>query len=164
MVLQVQPVSQQNRKRCYELVSRSNQLNLSTNRYTEEEFDQLLSRDDIAAYAFACKDKFGDYGIISFLSVQTEGTTGRIVDFVVSCRVAKKKVENAIITSLRNVLAPKGINSLRANLIRTKKNGPLSEVFRELPFTVVSDSEQSTSYELNDLQSIEDEGILKIEN
>jgi len=164
MVLQVQPVSQQNRKRCYELVSRSNQLNLSTNRYTEEEFDQLLSRDDIAAYAFACKDKFGDYGIISFLSVQTEGTTGRIVDFVVSCRVAKKKVENAIITSLRNVLAPKGINSLRANLIRTKKNGPLSEVFRELPFTVVSDSEQSTSYELNDLQSIEDEGILKIED
>lgn len=162
MTLEVWPVTPQNQKRCYELVSRSNQLNLSTNRYTEEAFQQLLTRKDIKAWAFGCKDKFGDYGIISFLSVQAEGTQGRIVDFVVSCRVAKKKVENAIITSLKERLPAYGITSLTAHLIRTKKNGPLSEVFRELPFNVVSDNDQQTVYELPDLQRITDNQIIKI--
>jgi FkbH-like protein len=162
MTLEVFAVGPQNQQRCFELVSRSNQLNLTTNRYTEEEFQQLLKRDDVAAFAFGCKDKFGDYGIISFLSLQIDGSEGRITDFVVSCRVAKKKVENAIITSLKEPLAARGIQRLKAMLIRTKKNGPLSEVFRDLPFNVVSDDERQTVYELPDLQKITDSGIIKI--
>ena len=117
MTLEVFAVGPQNQQRCFELVSRSNQLNLTTNRYTEEEFQQLLKRDDVAAFAFGCKDKFGDYGIISFLSLQIDGSEGRITDFVVSCRVAKKKVENAIITSLKEPLAARGIQRLKAMLI-----------------------------------------------
>ncbi len=162
MTVEVYPVTPQNQKRCYELVSRSNQLNLSTNRYTEEEFQQLLTRKDIKAYAFGCRDKFGNYGIISFLSIQIVGAQGVIVDFVVSCRVAKKKVENAIITSLKKILPSYGITSLTAHLIRTKKNGPLSEVFRELPFNVLSDDEQQTVYELPDLQRITDNQLISI--
>ena len=163
MTLEVYAVGPQNQQRCFELVSRSNQLNLTTNRYTEEEFQQLLRRSDIVAFAFGCKDKFGDYGIISFLSLQIDGNEGRITDFVVSCRVAKKKVENAIITSLKGPLAARGIKRLRAMLIRTKKNGPLSEVFRDLPFNIVGDDERQTVYELPDLQKISDSGIIRID-
>ena len=164
MELTVFPVSKDNERRCYELVSRSNQLNLSTNRYSEVEFRQLLSRDDVLAYAFSCKDKFGDYGIIAFMSIQQERNSGRILDFVISCRVAKKKVESAIITSLHEVLRPYHINRLQALLVKTKKNGPLAEVFHELPFDVVSENEHQTIYELSDLEHIPDEGILKILN
>ncbi|UKK51569.1 HAD-IIIC family phosphatase [Prevotella sp. E13-17] len=163
MTLEVYAVGPQNQQRCFELVSRSNQLNLTTNRYTEDEFQQLLKRNDVVAFAFGCKDKFGDYGIISFLSLQIEGSEGSITDFVVSCRVAKKKVENAIITSLKEPLAIRGVERLKATLIRTKKNGPLSEVFRDLPFNIVSDDERQTVYLLPDLQKIADSGIIKID-
>jgi len=45
-----------------------------------------------------------------------------------------------------------------------RKNGPLAEVFHELPFDVVSENEHQTIYELSDLEHIPDEGILKILN
>ena len=98
------------------------------------------------------------------MSIQQERNSGRILDFVISCRVAKKKVESAIITSLHEVLRPYHINSLQALLVKTKKNGPLAEVFHELPFDVVSENEHQTIYELSDLEHIPDEGILKILN
>lgn len=155
MILTMEHVDNTNKERCYELLSRSNQLNLSTNRYQIEEYERMLNDDNIMCYAFRCGDRFGDYGIVAFMSIELQEENAFIRDLVISCRIAKKKVENAIIISLRDVLIQKGVKFLYAKLIKTKKNGPLIEVFNELPFNITLDSDKFKEYylELNDLPS-----------
>ena len=164
MVLTVERISDKNRERCYELLSRSNQLNLSTNRYSEEEYDALLNDPTNICLAFRVADKFGDYGIVSFMSLHLEGIKARIVDLVISCRIAKKKVENAIVRSLKPILVEKGVVSIEAQLIVTKKNSPLVSVFKDLPFDIVDESPQLIHYLLKKVEDIDDDNIIAIEN
>ncbi len=162
MVLTVERINETNKKRCYELLSRSNQLNLSTNRYTEEGFESLISNPEYLCFAFRVSDKFGDYGIVSFLSIHLKGNSSQIKDLVISCRIAKKKVENAIIRSLKEILILKGVESIGANLVITKKNGPLVNVFMELPFTIKEKDEKHVLYILENISDIPEDNIIEI--
>lgn len=164
MVLTVERINDSNRERCYELLSRSNQLNLSTNRYSLQEYDVLLSDPDNVCLAFRVADKFGDYGIVSFMSMHMDGKKARIMDLVISCRIAKKKVENAIVRSLKPLLLKKGIDSIEAQLIVTKKNSPLVNVFKDLPFDVISESPEKIHYLLKDVSLIDEDSIIEIKN
>jgi len=120
--------------RCWELVQRSNQLNLSTKRYSTEEFRELLTTPGLHCFAFDCRDKYGDYGIVGFASVDERGSNPVLVDFVLSCRIAQKKVEHAFLEWLAANLRSSGWTELEVNLVVTKKNKPLRLVFGELPF------------------------------
>lgn len=164
MVLTVEKINEENKDRCYELLSRSNQLNLSTNRYTAEEYDALLRDPKNVCLAFRVADKFGDYGIVSFMSLHLDGAKARIMDLVISCRIAKKKVENAIVRSLKPILLEKCVESIEAQLIVTKKNSPLVNVFRDLPFNIVSESPELIHYLLKDVKTIDEDNIIEIKN
>jgi FkbH-like protein len=134
-------------ERCLELVQRSNQLNLSTRRYTAEEFEDLLRRDDVLALALSCRDRFGDYGVVGFAAVENSDDVPTVRDFVLSCRVAQKRVEHAFFAWLSRHLSSRGEDLLRAVLVPTPRNGPLASVFAELPF-VVEHGSDVTLYEL----------------
>ena len=86
--------------RCLELINRSNQYNISGVRYTKEEFAGLLADNDTCCYAISVSDKYGDYGIVGFASTVVAGDTLCLKDFVMSCRVAQKKVERAFINEI----------------------------------------------------------------
>ena len=161
MLLTVELINESNTDRCFELLSRSNQLNLSTNRYTQGEYIKLINDPDNLCYSFRCRDKFGDYGIVAFLSLHLDGNMAVIKDFVISCRVEKKKVEEACICSLREVLKKRGISQISAKLIKTKKNGPIAAVFDDLPFKIVRSDNASIDYLLESVDDMVDRGIVK---
>ncbi|MFP4013449.1 MAG: HAD-IIIC family phosphatase [Chitinispirillaceae bacterium] len=142
------PRQQKHVKRCLELVQRSNQLNLSTKRYTEEEFGELLGTEGMLCLALHCSDRFGDYGIVGFASVDERGEIPRLKDFVISCRVAQKMVEHTFMEWLGAKEKGKGFSMLEASLIRTKKNGPLVKVFDEMPFEKMEDGGEAILYRL----------------
>lgn len=126
--------------RCRELIQRSNQLNLSTRRYSEEEFSELLRTEGILCVGFQCKDRFGDYGIVGFASLDERSDEPRLIDLVISCRVAQKMVERTLLECLAERGRGKGQRFFNADLVKTKKNGPLRSVFESLPFVLVEDS------------------------
>ncbi len=162
MCITVEDVCEHNSERCFELLARSNQLNLSTNRYSNEEYKTLLGDEATLCKAIRCKDKFGDYGIVSFISIHQNGEDAYIKDFVISCRVAKKKVEQSIIISLKPIFERRGIKTLSAVLKKTKKNGPLAVVFDDLPFDKLSETETSITYCINDIEIIPEVAIMDI--
>lgn len=124
-------------KRCLELIQRSNQLNLSGRRYSAEEFEELLATPGILALAVECRDRFGDYGIVGFSSVDERSKTPLVLDFVLSCRVAQKRVEHAFFAWLARRQSSRGCDGLQAELTKTSRNAPLVQVFDDLPFRVV---------------------------
>lgn len=164
MQLKREEITKKNKERCYELLNRSNQLNLSTNRYSREEYDELLQDDSYLCYAYRVIDRFGDYGIVAFLSIHIINQQACIEDFVISCRIAKKKVEQAIITSLKTILLDRDIHSIDAVLKVTKKNSPLMEVFSQLPFDIIKKNEEIIHYRLNNIDSLQDSRIIQIED
>lgn len=131
------PTEKKDIERCLELIQRSNQLNLSGRRYTSDEFDLLLLRAGTLNIALHCSDKFGDYGIVGFASVEATDKNFIVRDFVLSCRVAQKRVEHAFFTWLAARARSCGKASLQANLIRTERNKPLSLVFDDMSFSAI---------------------------
>lgn len=129
-------------KRCLELLQRSNQFNLSGQRYSAEDFDALLANPNYECFAVDVNDKFGEHGIVVFMATELNNGAPTLVDFVLSCRVAQKKVEDALIFWLSRRLQNAGENELQIRLKVTDRNGPLRQVFGNLPFERIVDNEK----------------------
>jgi FkbH-like protein len=114
-----EPGTEEERLRCYELVVRTNQLNMSGVKYTPEEFEAVLARPAHRHFAFSCADDFGEYGIVGFGQYGVENGTLVFTEFAMSCRVAGKFVESALFAHLLEVENCKsGIFAVQ----KTKKN------------------------------------------
>lgn len=117
-------------ERCYELIQRSNQLTLTGNRYSQDEFKALVSADDIKAWGIRCKDRFGDYGIIGCVVVSDESEgLWRVREFVMSCRVAKKGCEAKAIGWVKQEV---GAKRLVADIVDTGRNGALRDALKDI--------------------------------
>ncbi len=128
------PARESEKARCLELIQRSNQLNLSSRRYTAEEFANLLANPRMLNVAMQCEDRFGDYGIVGFASVDLGGQEPVMRDFVLSCRVAQKHVEHAFYAWLGARMKERGARRLLVWLVKTDRNTPLVKVFEDMPF------------------------------
>jgi FkbH-like protein len=127
--------------RCWELVRRSNQLNLSGRRFALEEFADFVKDPGVLALAIHYRDRFGDYGIVGFSSLDLASNPPALVDFVLSCRVAQQRVEHGFLKWLSERLRERGVITLATTLVKTARNGPLRAVFSDLPFEVVDETE-----------------------
>ena len=127
--------------RCLELLQRTNQLNLSGRRLSQKEFDTLLTCDSIDCYALGCSDKYGDYGIVGFTSIDISGANPRIKDFVLSCRVAQKRLEETFIYWYAKKATMKGVDRLLVDCVLTDRNKPLREVLEKLHFREIAKNE-----------------------
>lgn len=137
-VVEIGPVEAEERLRCLELLQRTNQLNLSTRRYSEEEFDELLRSPTAESFVLRCSDKFGDYGLVGFATVDVSGEAPSLRDFVLSCRVAQKRVEETFLRWYARRAQERGFDKLQAVFIATSRNQPLRVALGALPFDVLS--------------------------
>jgi len=137
------------RDRCYELVQRTNQLTLAGRRYEPEAFNALIDQSGVEAFGVRCRDRFGDYGVVGVVIVRTDGEKARIEEFVMSCRVAKKQCEYAVVRALAERVAEMGVKTLAARVVTTGRNGALVSAFDEMPFrkTPLNEAKQ-TEYEM----------------
>jgi len=128
------PETENQRLRCFELIQRTNQLNLSSRRYNEESFNQIFNDDRFLKVALEIEDQFGSYGIVGFSIIEKAIDYYKIQDFVISCRVANKLVEDSFVTWLSNLMRARGKRYLLADYIKTTRNGKMLSVFEAIKF------------------------------
>ena len=133
-----------NKLRCLELIQRSNQYNLSTNRYTNDEFDVLIDNKEYLKYSIEVSDKFGDYGIVGFVSIQVNNQNFKIKDFVLSCRVAQKMIEETFIIWLAKSIGYKA--ELEIKGYKTKRNSPLIKTIKDIGLNIIEDSATTITF------------------
>jgi FkbH-like protein len=136
IVLRVTPLQPDNALRAFELSQRTNQLNVSGRRYTHAEID-ALARPARAADTFvlSCSDRFGDYGAIGFCVLAPESNL--VESFFLSCRVQRKRVENAFFALLAARLAARGHDTIRMLYRRTEKNDASAAMLKDLGFVLM---------------------------
>ena len=137
------PVTEEEKLRCYELIVRTNQLNMSGKKYTPEKFEEVLARPDHQNFAFSCADDFGEYGIVGFGQYRVEGEVLVFTEFAMSCRVAGKFVESALFTRL---LESKNCKSGSFTVQKTKKNILLRNTLECVGFKRIVESNDEISY------------------
>jgi FkbH-like protein len=137
------PRSEEERLRCYELVVRTNQLNMSGVKYTPDEFAAVLSREGHRNFAFSCADDFGTYGIVGFGQYRIENGQLVFTEFAMSCRVAGKFVESALFAHL---LEREGCASGVFTVQKTKKNTLLRSSLESIGFQGEVENGDSISY------------------
>lgn len=138
-----EPQTEDEKLRCYELLVRTNQLNLSGKKYTPEEYEDVLARENHTNFAFSCKDDFGSYGIVGFGQYKVENQQLIFTEFAMSCRVAGKYVESALFSSL---LEKENCEQGLFSVSKTKKNILLRNTLQSIGFEITSVSEGKISY------------------
>lgn len=121
--------------RIAQLTQRSNQFNLRTVRYTEAEIEALAQDDSRIGLYFTLKDKFGDHGLISVvvLEKQPEDTLF-ISEWLMSCRVLKRGMEEFIVDKILSVAARQGFRRVVGEYIPTPKNAMVKDLYEQLGF------------------------------
>lgn len=158
------PREQKHVERCLELIQRSNQLNLSSRRYSAEEFQQLLSSSNVLSIAMECKDRFGDYGIVGFASVDEAVEIPTLRDLVLSCRVAQKRVEHTLVRWLGRRELDRGKTALAAEMVRTERNQPIRQVFDDLGFRQARQEEARCRMEWQLVRGLPVDDLIELED
>lgn len=150
-------------QRCLELIQRANQLNLSNSRYSEREFRSLLSSPGMLCIGMECRDRFGNYGIVGFASVNEASDSPTIRDLVLSCRVAQKRVEHAFVQWLVSKVLDRKGNRLCAQIVKTDRNKPIVQVFEDLSFQPVQEEAGRSLWQLDCQNAPPSDGIVEVE-
>lgn len=118
----IQRISAENLPRSFELLQRTNQLNLSGHKYTQEEFTKICEKDQKNIYVVNCRDRYGEYGQVGFFLVRGENGAAIVTEYAMSCRVAGKWLEPAL---LQWICAKYGAQKVIFKGVDSKKNGLL---------------------------------------
>jgi len=111
--------------RLSQLSQKTNQFNLTTKRYTEEDIKKIVKDDLKKIMAFSVSDKFGDSGITGMAVINLERQLSRahIESYMLSCRVIGRNIEFALMDYIVGSLKEKGFKKVTASYIPTAKNG-----------------------------------------
>jgi hypothetical protein len=127
-------LNEANRQRTAQLLNKTNQMNLRTRRMTEVELSDWAHAPTRRMWTFRVADKFGDSGLTGIASLELDHDTALVADFVLSCRVMGKRVEETIVHQLVEGARALGASRLVAHYEPTKKNAPCLEFWQRSGF------------------------------
>ncbi len=123
--------------RITQLTNKTNQFNLTTRRYTLAEMEAVLRDKDAVGIYGRLTDRFGDNGLISIVLGRRTGELMEIELWLMSCRVLKRDMEQAMLDALVERARAMGVRELRGVYRPTKKNGMVKDHYAGLGFAKV---------------------------
>lgn len=132
--------------RIAQLTNKTNQFNLTTKRFSEEEM--IKAKDDperICLYG-RLLDKFGDNGLITVVMGQKESDSVLSIElWLMSCRVLKRDMEEAMLDELVKRALQKGYKQIKGMFIPTAKNKMVTNFYKDFGFSFVDEKEDGTT-------------------
>lgn len=126
--------------RIAQLSQRSNQFNLRTIRYTEEDIEHIAADNSYITLYFTLEDKFGDYGLVSVVILKRQNESTAFVDtWLMSCRVLKRGMEEFVANSVIACAKEYGFQKVRGEYIKTPKNAMVEHLYENLDFQKIED-------------------------
>lgn len=134
MVSRVEPLNGFNRPRIAQLSLRSNQFNLRTQRYSEQDLIRLQEDPGMRILSFTLTDKFGDHGLVAVVVIQARGKLAFIENWFMSCRVLKRGMEQFCLNVLAQEALDWGKEALIGEYLPTPKNDLVKDHYAALGF------------------------------
>jgi FkbH-like protein len=125
---------------------RTNQFNLTTKKYTEDDIKRFLSDPEHDLLCIRYADRFGDSGIVGTCILRYDGKAVHIDSFLVSCRALGRGVEIVLLVAAIQLANSKGYDRVLGHYRRTKKNAQTEHFFAENGASLVASSQESSDY------------------
>jgi FkbH-like protein len=126
----VEMLSDGNVDRAVQLFNKTNQMNLATRRLSRPELEVWAAAPGHCLLTFRVSDRFGDSGLTGIVGLRLEGSQAHLVDFLLSCRVMGRHVEETLVHVAVEQCRARGASTLRAELKPTARNKPCLDFFR----------------------------------
>jgi FkbH-like protein len=122
--------------RIAQLTLKTNQFNLTTRRYQEEDVQMFAHDQTKMIGCVQTKDKFGDNGITGVYIVNKNHADNEwLIDtFLLSCRVMGRGIEDVMLGYILNKAKEEGVAKVKAEFIPTKKNKPCEQLLPNFGF------------------------------
>jgi FkbH-like protein len=135
MTLQWRHFAEADIARLTQLINKTNQFNLTTRRLNESDVREAMRDPRTAALQFRLADRFGDNGVIAVvIGHLTDDATFQIDDWLMSCRVFGREVEDVTLNVVASVARGLGATVLRGTYRPTERNGMVAGLFARLGF------------------------------
>lgn len=128
--------------RISQLTQKTNQFNLTTKRYNEEEIKVLLENKEYDVFYIKVKDNISDMGIMGMSIIKYSEDSAFIDTFLLSCRVIGRNIEYALLEYLTKNAYNKGYNSVIGKYVITNKNKQVSQFYKSAGFELVEEDNQ----------------------
>ena len=127
--LEVIPADEHNMARIAQMTQKTNQFNLTTQRYSELDVRQRLDMG-WSVYCLGVRDRFGDNGITAAIFLEPlNDVTVNIDSLLLSCRILGKGIEEAFLKTVFNLLRLEGFRRVVARYLPTAKNGQTADFY-----------------------------------
>ncbi len=121
--------------RISQLTLKTNQFNLTTKRYQEEDIHKFLDKGNMLIGCVQVKDKFGDNGITGVFMIDKQNPNEWIIDnFLLSCRIMGREVEKAILYYIIEEAKKNNVSKIRAKYLQTDRNAPIKDFLSSCGF------------------------------
>jgi len=120
--------------RISQLILKTNQFNLTTKRYQEEQIKEFVKDETMIVGCSEIEDKFGENGITNVFIIKTKPNEWIIDTFLLSCRIMGRGIEEGIIGKILEIAKNKGIEKITATFIPTEKNKPAENFLKNYGF------------------------------
>ena len=127
--------------RIAQLTNKSNQFNLTTKRFTQNEITEFMENPKYITLYGKLEDKFGDNGVVSVVIGEKDGDKLHILLWLMSCRVLKRNMEQAMFDALIVKAKEAGINEVAGYYYKTAKNAMVKDFYETMGFELCSQEE-----------------------
>jgi exopolysaccharide biosynthesis WecB/TagA/CpsF family protein len=128
-IVRIAPLDASTLPRTAQLLNKTNQMNLRTRRMSERELVEWSRVEGHEVWTAHVSDKHDDAGLTGIVGIDFDGDVATLADFVLSCRVMGRRVEETLLWFAIGRGRARGAGELRAPFVATAKNAPCLALF-----------------------------------
>jgi FkbH-like protein len=128
-----------NLQRTVQLINKTNQFNLTTKRYSEDEILAVMEDPEAFGIYLRLGDRFGDNGIISIVIGKRVADAVLLDTWLMSCRVLGRQVEQATLNVVSEEARRLGVRRIVGEYHPTAKNRMVKDLYPKLGFNSLAE-------------------------
>jgi FkbH-like protein len=139
MTASIRPFEPISFERITQLVNKTNQFNLTTQRVVLADIERLSSDPAAVTLTARLRDRFADHGLISVVFGRVTGPRLVLDAWLMSCRVLGRGMERALFNELLAIARARGLQEIIGIYKPTDRNGLVKDHYAGLGFARVSE-------------------------
>lgn len=142
--------------RVSQLSLRTNQFNPTTWRLQPRDVSDLLDDPYARVLTVRSRDRFGENGLVGALFLRRDGDLERIENFLLSCRVFGRGIEQACLAAVLRHARAGGASAVLASYRPTAKNRIVADLWPRYGFTPLVEDAGATTFrhDLHDIPAV----------
>jgi FkbH-like protein len=152
MEASVEQITDANIARVSDLVTKTNQFNLTTRRHSKAAIEAMVSSPESLCFAVRLSDRFGDYGLVAVVLGAPEAPGElRLDTWLMSCRAMGRTLEHFTFNHLTRTAVSAGYERIVAEYLPTTKNEPVKSLLADFGFEELPNTSGLQTLQLKDI-------------